>query len=61
MTCWEAKYATKRGVRWEDYDTCRTCGLEYPKSELGKFKGAYYCHRFGHYEDMLEDERKRKC
>ena len=39
------------------YERC-ICGHAYPKSEMVKYKGKYYCRKNGCYKDIADMIRK---
>lgn len=47
----QASVGTRPGVRFQSWDVCVICGIEFPKSELVYVKGVPYCTK---YRDYLE-------
>jgi hypothetical protein len=49
----------KRGKKGP-YERCPICGYAYPKSEMKKYKGKWYCVQNGCYKDIADMIRKRR-
>jgi hypothetical protein len=48
----QADVGTRGVPNWEEWDTCRTCGFSYPKSEIEYVNGTPYCVRLQHGRDV---------
>lgn len=57
--------AHRHVVRFEKYETCKICGVRYPRSEMTRFRGAWWCHEEGDADDirgivLKENESKNR-
>ena len=44
--------AWRKGVYFQKYKKCRVCGVKYPRREMVRFLGAFYCTEFGCNDDI---------
>ena len=44
--------AYRLGHRGEAYEKCKVCGIKYPRGEMVRFEGDWYCRELGDYQDI---------
>ena len=56
---YQASRATRGPYSFQRWHTCRTCGFDFPESEIMLINGGAYCTRHGHAAEKLASMEKR--